>query len=79
MKTANDKINLQFNADVMTNYLKENKMSVPQFCKKCGISTSTYYKSAKKKLNVRINIVCKIANTINCSTDLLLGRKERLM
>lgn len=54
--------------ELITNYLKENKMSKAEFCRKAGVSMGVLNKILADKLNVRIDAILKIAKEIKTNT-----------
>lgn len=56
---------LRVKTEVIENYRKENRLTVEQFCKKCGISQKSYYKFVNGQLHIRITVFLKILRTIN--------------
>lgn len=54
--------------------LEKNNMSGNELCKKLGISTSNY--TYWKKNLPRADIIIKISDILNTSTDFLLGKEK---
>lgn len=50
--------------DLIANYLKSNKISKKEFCKRAGISLSVLNKILADKHNFRSDAIVKVANTI---------------
>lgn len=53
------------NVNLITTYLKENKMSKTKFCKMCGINFSTLKKILNNQKNFKVNALFKIAKVLN--------------
>ena len=53
------------NLALIESYIGENFLTYAEFCKRCGISTQTFYKIRKNLSNVRLNAILKIARAIN--------------
>lgn len=56
---------LRVKTEVIENYRKENRLTVEQFCKKCGISQKSYYKFVNGQLHIRITVLLKILHAMN--------------
>ena len=52
------------NAKIIELYIKENNLSIAEFCKLCKISPSTY-KRIKDNKDFRLNALFKIAKIMN--------------
>ncbi|MDE7454529.1 MAG: helix-turn-helix domain-containing protein [Clostridia bacterium] len=59
--------------EVINNYRKENNLTVEQFCQKCNISKSAYYKFMNNQIDkVKISVLYNIAVTLNVLCKYLL-------
>lgn len=54
--------------ELITNYLKANKISKSEFCKRVGISVGVLNKILSHNLNFRIDAIWKIAKEIKTNT-----------
>ena len=54
--------------ELITNYLKRNKMSKAEFCRRVGISIGVLNKILTHNLNFRIDAILKIAKEIKTDT-----------
>lgn len=55
----------------------ENGLSVYRFCREIGISESSYYEWKRGKCVPGTDGIIKIAESLKCSTDYILGRKAK--
>ena len=60
---------VMIDVDILKNFMKENKMSKCEFCKKCKISTLTFQKILNKSQSIRFNTIFKIARSMNIKTN----------
>lgn len=56
--------NININTNLISCYLKENNLSVKEFCKLCKISISTYYNIINGK-NFFLSALFKMAKVLN--------------
>ena len=54
--------------ELITNYLKDNKMSKAEFCRRVGISVGVLNKILKQDLHFRVDAIWKIAKEIKTDT-----------
>ena len=54
--------------ELITNYLKENKLSKSEFCRRVGISVSVLNKILTNNLHFRADAILKIAKEIKTDT-----------
>ncbi|MCI8596421.1 MAG: helix-turn-helix transcriptional regulator [Clostridia bacterium] len=60
------KIDYGINVELIKQYIKENKLSVKEFCKQCKVSVSTYYKIINGK-NFDLIYLYRIAKRLHLS------------
>lgn len=65
---------LKTKTEIITNYRKENNLTIKQFCRKCKISAAVYYKIMHNQLNVRASAVVRVAKELNVRLDDLIYR-----
>ncbi|MDE6189690.1 MAG: helix-turn-helix domain-containing protein, partial [Clostridia bacterium] len=53
----------RLNERIILNYIKENNLTIQEFCQRCKISKSTYYKIMNRE-NIRLLSFIKIASII---------------
>lgn len=61
----------KLNINLITNYIKNNNLTIKQFCTMCNISLYTY-KTLIKCQNIKISKLVKIVKIIGCSLDSML-------
>ena len=71
-KNIKEKVNISLFED----FMKQNNMSLNQFCKLCGISQNTYY-SFKKGRNSRLTTIVKIAYATKIKINDMLFLNEK--
>ena len=54
-----------FKTELIENYIKENKISKIEFCKRCKLSIGTLNKVLSNQLNFKLNAIFKIARVLN--------------
>ena len=54
--------------ELITNYLKQNKLSKTEFCRRVGISVGVLNKILSNNINFRIDAIWKIAKVIKTNT-----------
>lgn len=59
-------MNKQFNTDVIKKYIKENRLTITEFCELCEISRVTYYNIMKGK-DMRFASISKIVEIVGLS------------
>lgn len=57
-------MNKKLKTEIIEEYIKNNKITVKEFCKQCGISTSTYYRMMSGK-DFYLNSLLGIAKKLN--------------
>lgn len=57
-------IDTKINAELITNYLKQNNLSKTEFCKRCKISLSTFYRLFTKQ-DVKLLSLFKLCREMN--------------
>lgn len=57
-------MNYGLKIDLITNYIKANRMTRKEFCKQCNISLSTFYKIMRGK-NCRLSALWKISRVMH--------------
>lgn len=65
-----------FDTDMIISYLKENDLSVRQFCRLCKICPSTY-KKIMTEGNCKISAVFKISKAMNIRPSQLFKPRKR--
>lgn len=55
---------MELNIFIITKYIKENKLTIKQFCAICKLSYNTLRKIVKGQKNIRISSLFKIARTL---------------
>lgn len=64
---------VKIRTEIIDNYRKENRLTVEQFCKKCGITQKSYYKIMRNELNIHIATYVKLLNELRVySEDMLV-------
>lgn len=56
---------IEFKKEFFENYMRENNLSVKEFCKLCKIDVRVYNKIMNNKTNIRIKSLVKIARALN--------------
>lgn len=51
--------------ELITNYIKQNGLTIKEFCKLCNISQNSYYRIMNGKTNIRILTFYRILVKIN--------------
>lgn len=72
MKTKENKILVKYNIDCINSYIKTNKITREEFCKRCKISPYLLNKIYNNE-NCKITPVLKILKFLNISAFELLG------
>ena len=54
-----------FNTLIVKDYIKSNKLSIKEFCKRCKISNYAYYQFMNNDLKISVPKVFRIAYTLN--------------
>lgn len=63
MHLINDFI-YRLNLDLIFNFIKENNLSIPEFCKKCDITLSEFGDILKENPATNDDALRKVANTL---------------
>ena len=50
--------------NMINEYIIKNNLTIKEFCKKCNISCSIYYKIVNNRCNFRLNALFKIAREL---------------
>lgn len=66
----------KINTELIENYRKEHNLTIKEFCKKCGITQTSYYKLMRNELNIRITTYVKILNAMNVYSDEMLNVED---
>ena len=56
---------MELNIFIITKYIKENKLTIKQFCAICKLSYNTLRKIVKAQKNITTSSLYKIAKTLN--------------
>lgn len=56
---------LTIKTELITDYIKQNHLTIKEFCKKCKMSPNTYYRIMKGATNINIRIIYNIAVEMN--------------
>lgn len=62
------------NTKLISNYIAEHNLTIVQFCKQCGISTTTYYKVMANECAFGLNTLFKIAKSMRVQICQLFNR-----
>ncbi len=60
---------MRFNIQIMKQFMKENNLTVKEFCKLCGVSYSIYKKILNHQLNMRSSNCIKVVKVLNTTFD----------
>ncbi len=55
----------RFRTEPIKDYIKQNNLTIKEFCKRCEISFGTYYKFMSGTTNINIRIVYRILKETN--------------
>ncbi len=61
--------NMKTYIDVINDYMKENRLTRKQFCKLCNLSENTFKSMMKKRLNLHLATIIKIATGTKMRID----------
>lgn len=63
---------LTIKTELITNYIKQNNLTIKEFCEKCQISQHTYYRIMKGNTHINIRIMYRILVQTNPLQDILV-------
>lgn len=59
--------------ELITDYIKRNNLTIKEFCKRCKISTNTYYRIMSGETRIRIIAIYNILTEMNVlSEDIII-------
>ena len=64
--------NLTFNHEIVKTYLKENHLTIKEFCKICNIKYYNFRQIMKNDLNIYSNVLYRVCKTTKIKLDNLL-------
>ena len=64
---------VRINFKFIKKYLRDNNLSIKQFCKMCDITYYNYKQFEKNDLKLKANLLYNVAKLINVSVNNLLG------
>ena len=57
-------ISNEINIEQIKSYIKENKLTIEEFCKKAGFGKGTYYRILKGSIYLGVDVVFKLARAM---------------
>lgn len=66
---------LTIKTELITNYIKQNNLTIKEFCKQCQISQNTYYRIMNGETRIRIITMYKILVQTNILCEDILTYK----
>lgn len=64
----------RFRTEPIADYIKQNNLTIKEFCKRCEISSGTYYKFMSGTTDINIRIIYRILKETNLRCqDLLIN------
>ena len=68
---------LIFDLELITNFMKENNLTKTQFCKLCGFSIPTLKKVFRNDLSLRLPVVFKLSRAMGIEPKELFYKQNK--